>query len=110
MFTLGDKPRDRSRQAREWLDAHVYDDTLSYARATVIRVLEETGPLTHLNPGGHVLAGLPEPQPACPRCAGRSCERSEPAAEQIIERLAEDGEDRDAQQRLPVQRPGVRGS
>jgi 2-iminoacetate synthase ThiH len=42
---------DRSRQAREWLDAHGYGDTLSYVRATVIRVLEETGLLTHLNPG-----------------------------------------------------------
>jgi FO synthase len=51
MFTLGDKPGDRSRQAREWLDAHGYDDTLSYVRATVIRVLEETGLLTPLNPG-----------------------------------------------------------
>jgi hypothetical protein len=29
-------------------------------------------------------------------------ERGEPAAEQVIERLAENGEDRDAQQRLPV--------
>jgi FO synthase len=51
MFTLGDKPEDRWRQAREWLDAHGYDDTLSYARATVIRVLEETDLLTHLNQG-----------------------------------------------------------
>jgi FO synthase len=51
MVTLGDKPGDRSRQAREWLDAHGYDDTLSYVLATVIRVLEETGLLTHLNPG-----------------------------------------------------------
>jgi FO synthase len=51
MFTLGDKPEDRSRQAREWLDAHGYDDTLSYVRATVIHVLEETALLTHLNPG-----------------------------------------------------------
>jgi FO synthase len=31
--------------------AHGYADTLSYVRATVIRVLEETGLLTHLNPG-----------------------------------------------------------
>ena len=51
MFTLGDKPGDRWRQAREWLDAHGYDGTLSYVRATVIRVPEETGLLTHLNPG-----------------------------------------------------------
>jgi hypothetical protein len=63
---LGDKPEDRWRQARGWLDAHGYDDTPSYARATVIRVLEETGPLTHLNPGRHVLAGPPAPQAGRP--------------------------------------------
>src|SRR5689334_10247367 len=51
LFTLGDKPEDRWRQAREWLDAHGYDDTLSYVRAMAIRVLEETGLLPHLNPG-----------------------------------------------------------
>src|SRR5947207_4100391 len=51
LFTLGDKPEDRWRQAREWLDEHGYDDTLSYVRAMAIRVLEETGLLPHLNPG-----------------------------------------------------------
>ena len=51
LFTLGDKPEDRWHQAREWLDAHGYDDTLSYVRAMAIRVLEETGLLPHLNPG-----------------------------------------------------------
>ncbi|SDG64898.1 FO synthase [Sinosporangium album] len=51
LFTLGDRPEDRWRQAREWLDAHGYDDTLSYVRAMAIRVLEETGLLPHLNPG-----------------------------------------------------------
>src|SRR5260370_14180038 len=50
LFTLGDKPEDRWRQARDWLDAHGYDDTLSYVRAMAIRVLEETGLLPHLNP------------------------------------------------------------
>jgi FO synthase len=50
MFTLDDKIEDRWRQVRGWLDAHGYDDTLSCVRATVIRVLEETGLLTHLNP------------------------------------------------------------
>lgn len=43
LFTLGDRPEDRWKQAREWLDAHGYDDTLSYVRAMAIRVLEETG-------------------------------------------------------------------
>src|SRR5580698_9834372 len=51
LFTLGDRPEDRWPQAREWLDAHGYDDTLSYIRAMAIRVLEETGLLPHLNPG-----------------------------------------------------------
>ena len=51
LFTLGDKPEDRWRQARGWLDARGYDDTLSYVRAMAIRVLEETGLLPHLNPG-----------------------------------------------------------
>src|SRR5438105_9249343 len=51
LFTLGDRPEDRWRQAREWLDAHGYDDTLSYVRAMAILVLEETGLLPHLNPG-----------------------------------------------------------
>jgi len=51
LFTLGDRPEERWRQAREWLDAHGYDDTLSYVRAMAIRVLEETGLLPHLNPG-----------------------------------------------------------
>jgi len=51
LFTLGDKPEDRWGAARDWLDAHGYDDTLSYVRAMAIRVLEETGLLPHLNPG-----------------------------------------------------------
>ncbi|MFI1304681.1 bifunctional FO biosynthesis protein CofGH [Streptomyces sioyaensis] len=51
LFTLGDKPEDRWPEAREWLAAHGYDDTLSYLRAMAIRVLEETGLLPHLNPG-----------------------------------------------------------
>ncbi|MFE0459235.1 bifunctional FO biosynthesis protein CofGH [Kitasatospora sp. NPDC058965] len=51
LFTLGDRPEDRWPEAREWLDAHGYDDTLSYVRAMAVRVLEETGLLPHLNPG-----------------------------------------------------------
>ncbi|MGI5258416.1 bifunctional FO biosynthesis protein CofGH [Streptomyces angustmyceticus] len=51
LFTLGDRPEDRWPEAREWLEAHGYDDTLSYVRAMAIRVLEETGLLPHLNPG-----------------------------------------------------------
>jgi FO synthase len=51
LFTLGDRPEARWKQAREWLDAHGYDETLSYVRAMAVRVLEETGLLPHLNPG-----------------------------------------------------------
>jgi FO synthase len=51
LFTLGDRPEARWHQAREWLDAHGYEDTLSYVRAMAIRILEETGLLPHLNPG-----------------------------------------------------------
>ncbi|MGW1374802.1 bifunctional FO biosynthesis protein CofGH [Streptomyces sp. NPDC002446] len=51
LFTLGDKPEERWPEAREWLEAHGYDDTISYVRAMAIRVLEETGLLPHLNPG-----------------------------------------------------------
>jgi FO synthase len=51
LFTLGDRPEARWKQAREWLDEHGYEDTLSYVRAMAIRVLEETGLLPHLNPG-----------------------------------------------------------
>ncbi|AYY12080.1 7,8-didemethyl-8-hydroxy-5-deazariboflavin synthase [Actinobacteria bacterium YIM 96077] len=51
LFTLGDRPEDRWSAARDWLEAHGYDDTLAYVRAMAIRVLEETGLLPHLNPG-----------------------------------------------------------
>ncbi|MBO0840641.1 MAG: 7,8-didemethyl-8-hydroxy-5-deazariboflavin synthase CofG, partial [Sciscionella sp.] len=51
LFTLGDRPEDRWPAARDWLDAHGYDDTLSYVRAMAIMVLEQTGLLPHLNPG-----------------------------------------------------------
>src|SRR4051794_20495725 len=42
---------DRWPEAREWLDAHGYDDTLAYVRAMAIRVLEATGLPPRLNPG-----------------------------------------------------------
>ncbi|WP_340560677.1 bifunctional FO biosynthesis protein CofGH [Streptomyces sp. GSL17-111] len=51
LITLGDKPEDRWPEARAWLDAEGYDDTVAYVRAMAILVLEETGLLPHLNPG-----------------------------------------------------------
>ena len=50
--------RTAGRQAREWLDAHGYDDTLSYVRAMAIR-----------GAGGDRAAAAPEPRRAD---AGRS--------------------------------------
>ncbi|MDH2427828.1 bifunctional FO biosynthesis protein CofGH [Sphaerisporangium sp. TRM90804] len=66
LFTLGDRPEDRWHQAREWLDAHGYDDTLSYVRAMAIRVLEETGLLPHLNPGVMSWRDLARLKPVAP--------------------------------------------
>ncbi len=51
LFTLGDRPEHRWREAREWLDQHGYESTLDYVRAMAVRVLEDTGLLPHLNPG-----------------------------------------------------------
>ncbi|MFE3657764.1 bifunctional FO biosynthesis protein CofGH [Streptomyces sp. NPDC059165] len=51
LITLGDKPEDRWPEARDWLEAEGYDDTIAYVRAMAIRILEETGLLPHLNPG-----------------------------------------------------------
>ena len=66
LFTLGDRPEDRWRQAREWLDAHGYDDTLAYVRAMAVRVLEETGLLPHLNPGVLSQADFQRLKPVAP--------------------------------------------
>src|SRR5437764_13286225 len=51
LFTLGDRPELRWRQAADWLTEAGYASTLGYLRAVAIRVLEETGLLPHLNPG-----------------------------------------------------------
>ena len=66
LFTLGDRPEDRWPAAREWLDAHGYDDTLAYVRAMAIRVLEETGLLPHLNPGVMTWSDLQRLKPVAP--------------------------------------------
>ena len=51
LFTLGDKPELRYRQAREALSALGYETTLDYLRAMAALVVEETSLLPHLNPG-----------------------------------------------------------
>src|SRR5947208_2445811 len=43
LFTLGDRPELRWKQAATWLEEAGYGSTLSYLRAVAIRVLEETG-------------------------------------------------------------------
>jgi len=66
LFTLGDRPEDRWPAAREWLDAHGYDDTVAYLRAMAILVLERTGLLPHLNPGVLTWAELQRLKPVAP--------------------------------------------
>ncbi|MEC4015327.1 bifunctional FO biosynthesis protein CofGH [Streptomyces sp. H27-D2] len=66
LFTLGDRPEDRWPEAREWLEAEGYDDTLAYVRAMAIRVLEETGLLPHLNPGVLSWTDLQRLKPVAP--------------------------------------------
>ena len=51
LFTLGDRPEERWRAAREWLEARGYSSTVDYLRSCAVAVLEETGLLPHLNPG-----------------------------------------------------------
>lgn len=51
LFTLGEKPEQRYRVAREWLDERGYQSTLDYLADAARTVHEETGLLPHLNPG-----------------------------------------------------------
>jgi FO synthase len=66
LFTLGDRPEERWKVAREWLDARGYDSTLDYVRASAIAVLEETGLLPHLNPGVLSWSDLQRLRPVAP--------------------------------------------
>ncbi len=51
LFTLGDKPELRYRQAREALEALGHPSTISYLAAMCDLVRKETGLLPHANPG-----------------------------------------------------------
>ena len=51
LFTLGDKPELRYREASEALEEMGYASTLEYLAAMSRLVFEETGLLPHLNPG-----------------------------------------------------------
>ncbi|MGW7689451.1 bifunctional FO biosynthesis protein CofGH [Streptomyces asiaticus] len=66
LITLGDRPEDRWPEAREWLEAEGYDDTIAYVRAMAIRILEETGLLPHLNPGAMTWTDFQRLKPVAP--------------------------------------------
>lgn len=51
LFTLGDQPEVRWREAREALDAMGFETTLAYVAHLARRAHEETGLLPHINPG-----------------------------------------------------------
>ena len=51
LFTLGDRPEDRYRQAETALAELGYESTLDYLEAMARLVRDETGLLPHLNPG-----------------------------------------------------------
>jgi FO synthase len=51
LFTLGDRPEERYRAAREELARLGYDSTISYLAAMAALVLRETALLPHVNPG-----------------------------------------------------------
>jgi FO synthase len=51
LFTLGDRPEHRYREAREALAEAGYASTLEYLHEAALRVHAETGLLPHLNPG-----------------------------------------------------------
>ena len=51
LFTLGDRPEDRYRAARDALSELGHDSTLAYLEAMARLVFERTGLLPHLNPG-----------------------------------------------------------
>ena len=58
LFTLGDRPEDRYRTAREALRELGFASTLAYLAEMAERVFERTGLLPHLNPGLMNLADL----------------------------------------------------
>ena len=51
LFTLGDRPEDRYRAARDALSELGHDSTLAYLEAMARLVFERTGLLPHMNPG-----------------------------------------------------------
>ena len=51
LFTLGDKPELRYREAADWLEAAGHRDTFGYLRAAAAEVVKRTRLLPHINAG-----------------------------------------------------------
>ena len=51
LLTLGDRPEERWRQAREFLASQGHDTTIGYVRAMSELIVEHTGLFPHANPG-----------------------------------------------------------
>jgi FO synthase len=51
LFTLGDKPELRYREATDWLEAAGHRDTFGYLRAAAAEVVKRTRLLPHINAG-----------------------------------------------------------
>ena len=51
LFTLGDRPEDRWKQASEFLESHGCDSTIEYVARMTTRVVDETSLFPHANPG-----------------------------------------------------------
>src|SRR6202050_121331 len=97
--------RSRFQGTRDW--AAERRGLRAAARVPIVGAAQADGEVWALRGGQQLKSALSQPARS-----GQvdGAERGEPAAEQIIERLAENAEDRDAQQRLPVKRPGPRRS
>ena len=66
LFTLGERPELRYRQAQEWLSQHGYGSTVEYLAGAAKAVLDETGLLPHANAGALFPDELASLRPSCP--------------------------------------------
>ena len=58
LLTLGDRPEERWRQARDFLDSQGHDTTIGYVRAMSELIVEKTGLFPHANPGIMTIAEI----------------------------------------------------
>lgn len=85
LFTLGDRPEDRYKIAREWLNERGFASTLDYLAHVSALVLKETSLLPHLNPGIMQAADYEKLRPVSvsmglmlESISGRLCEKGMP--------------------------------